>query len=55
MMGSLVKEDLFVAFDEVEDPRVERTKKYSIQEILFLVLVVALMGVESWRGASLMQ
>lgn len=53
MMGSLVKEDLSVAFDEVEDPRVERTKKYPIQEIIFLVLVVALMGVESWRGASL--
>jgi predicted transposase YbfD/YdcC len=53
MMGSILKEDLIVAFDKVEDPRMDRTKKYPLQEILFLVLVVALMGIESWRGVSL--
>ena len=28
MMGSLVKEDLSVCFDSIDDPRIERSKKY---------------------------
>ena len=35
MMGSLVKEDLAVSFDMIEDPRLDRTKKYPIEEIFF--------------------
>ena len=38
MMGSLVKEDLAVNFDMIEDPRLDRTKKYPIEEIIFLAL-----------------
>jgi hypothetical protein len=35
MMGSLVKEDLAVSFDMIEDSRLDRTKKYPIEEIIF--------------------
>lgn len=54
MMGSLVKEDLSVSFAEIEDPRVNRKKLYPIGEILFLALVGALLGIESWRGLELL-
>ena len=54
MMGSLVKEDLAVRFDAIEDPRIERGKKFPIEEILFLAIFGALLGVESWRGLSLL-
>jgi len=47
------KEDLEVAFLGIEDPRVDRTKKYPLSEILFLVLLGSLMGVESWRGIEM--
>ena len=53
MMGSLVKEDLAVNFDMIEDPRLDRTKKYPIEEIIFLALFAALLGIESWRGIEL--
>jgi predicted transposase YbfD/YdcC len=53
MMGSLVKEDLAVSFDMIEDPRLDRTKKYPIEEIIFLALFAALLGIESWRGIEL--
>lgn len=36
------KEDPFVAFQGIEDPRVDRTKRYPLEEILFLVLIGAL-------------
>jgi hypothetical protein len=32
-MGSMLKEDLSFIFDEIEDPRLERSKKYPIGEI----------------------
>jgi hypothetical protein len=35
MMGSLVKEDLAVCFDEIEAPRLDRSKKYPLNEIFF--------------------
>jgi len=47
------KEDLEEAFLGIEDPRIDRTKKYPLSEILFLVLLGALMGVESWRGIEM--
>ena len=53
-MGSLVKEDLSVAFDQLEDPRVNRRKLYPLSEILFLALFGALLGIESWRGLELL-
>jgi predicted transposase YbfD/YdcC len=42
--------ELMIPFAEVEDPRVDRTKKFQISEILFLALVAALTGVDSFRG-----
>lgn len=41
-----------VAFQGIEDPRVERTKAYSLPEILFLCLCAVLTGVKSWRGVA---
>lgn len=52
MMGSRLKEDLSIFFSELEDPRLDRNKLYSLEEIIFLVLVSALAGYESWRGAE---
>ena len=43
---------LFVSFDKIEDPRMDRTKKFSIGEIMFLILCAVLCGVESWRGVE---
>jgi hypothetical protein len=54
MMGSLVKEDLSVCFDSIEDPRIERSKKFPIEEIIFLAIFGALLGIESWRGLALL-
>ena len=51
MMGSLVKKDLAVRFDAMEDPRIERGKKFLIEEILFLAIFGALLGIESWGGS----
>lgn len=53
-MGSLVKEDLSVSFDEIEDPRIDRRKLYPLCEVLFLALIGALLGIESWRGLELL-
>ena len=54
MMGSLVKEDLAVSFDGIEDPRLDRSKKYPLNEIIFLAIFGALLGIESWRGLELL-
>ncbi len=53
-MYSLVKEDLSVNFDEIEDPRINRRKLYPLSEVLFLALFGALLGIESWRGLELL-
>ena len=45
-------DSFFVEFDDLEDPRVERTKLYSVAEILVLVLSASMCGIESWRGAE---
>lgn len=42
--------ELLVSFADVEDPRIDRTKKFSVSEILFLALTAALTGVDSFRG-----
>jgi predicted transposase YbfD/YdcC len=39
-------------FDNVEDPRINRTKLHSIQEILFLILAAVICGVQSWCGVE---
>lgn len=53
-MGSVLKEDLRVDFSKIEDPRIQRSKKYPIEEIIFLCLFGAFLGVESWRGVALL-
>ena len=42
--GALIQEDLSEIFSGIEDPRVDRNKKYPLGEIA---------GVESWRGLEL--
>ena len=54
VMGSLVKEDLSVTFDQIDDPRINRSKLYPLSEVLFLALIGALLGIESWRGLELL-
>ena len=51
--GALIREDLSEIFLGIEDPRIDRNKIYPLGEILFLVLVGAIAGVESWRGLEL--
>jgi predicted transposase YbfD/YdcC len=51
--GALNKEDLNELFSGIEDPRIDRNKRYPAGEIVFLALVGALSGVESWRGLEL--
>lgn len=36
-------------FDELEDPRVERTKLYPLTEILFVIVCAMICGSDSWR------
>jgi len=43
---------LFVAFDSVEDPRMDRKKAYPLREILFLILCAVICGVGSWCGVE---
>lgn len=52
-MSSIVKEDLSIFFSEIEDPRIHRNKLYPIEEIVFLALVGALRGFESWRSLEI--
>lgn len=39
--------------DRLEDPRIDRNKKYPLGEILFLTLTAAMSGLDSWRGIEL--
>ena len=52
-MDGGMKEELAVIFGQLEDPRIDRHKKFPLCEIVFLVLYSALLGVESWRGIEL--
>ena len=36
-------------FDDLEDPRVNRTTIYPLNEILFVVICVMICGTDSWR------
>jgi len=47
------QKNLSVVFNSIEDPRIDRHKKYPINEIIFTVLYASLLGVESWRGVEL--
>ena len=43
-------ESLKIIFDSIEDPRINRTKKYPLNEILFLSLSAVLCGMDGWRN-----
>ena len=43
-----------MSFDALEDPRMDRSRKYPLQEVVFLANFAALQGVESWRGIELL-
>ncbi len=45
-------DSLAVAFDSLEDPRVERTKAYPLNEIMLLVLAAVICGAKSWYGVQ---
>lgn len=45
-------ETLFVAFDNVEDPRLDRRMQHPLAEILFLVLSAIICGVQTWCGVE---
>ena len=47
------REGLNVVFDEIIDPRVDRTKKYQLNEILFLSLCAILSEMDGWRSIEL--
>lgn len=40
-------------FSEIEDPRIDRHKMHSLEEIIFLSLVATICGYDSWRGMVL--
>ncbi len=43
---------LLTAFEDLEDPRVDRTKEYPIKEIFLLILAAVICGVQSWCGVE---
>lgn len=46
-------EMLDVLFGALEDPRINRSKLYSLKELFFLALAGTVAGVKSWRGFEL--
>ena len=40
-------------FDEVEDPRMDRTKLHSLSDILFIVLCAVICGADSWAEVEM--
>jgi len=40
-------------FDELEDPRMERTKRHSLQDILFIALSAVICGADSWTEVEM--
>jgi hypothetical protein len=42
--------DLLVHFSELEDPRVDRTKRYPLIEIIFLAICATVSGCEGWKS-----
>lgn len=42
--------DLLSHFKELKDPRIERTKRYPLIEILFLIISATISGCEGWKS-----
>ena len=54
MLQMVTKNKLVLRFDKLLDPRTGNRKMYPIDEVLFLVFVSGLLGVESWRGIAIL-
>jgi len=42
--------DFLSHFQQLEDPRVDRTKRYSLMEIIFLIISGTVSGCEGWKS-----
>jgi hypothetical protein len=49
IMGSQVKEDLALSFNEIEDLRLDHSKKYPLNEIVFMAIFGALLDILAQR------
>lgn len=52
-MNEMLVCDLAVSFQGLDDPRIDRTKKYPLIELVFLTIVASLCGANSWQGVIL--
>jgi predicted transposase YbfD/YdcC len=50
MTAKTVAETFLDYFSPIKDPRIDRSKLFPLEEVLFLVLTAVLCGSESWRG-----
>lgn len=50
MLGSLIKECLDLSFDALEDPKMDRSEKNPLQEILYLAILAALQCIVELLG-----
>ena len=48
-----VPRGLLRAFAELEDPRMERTKQHSLNDILAIAICVVICGAEGWTQVEL--
>jgi len=42
--------DLLSHFKALEDPRIDRTKRYPLIEIIFLIISATISGCEGWKS-----
>ncbi len=42
--------DILFHYQKIEDPRVERTKRYPLIEIIFLIVTATISGCEGWKS-----
>ncbi len=42
--------DILSHFSKLEDPRVERTKRYPLIELIFLIISATVSGCEGWKS-----
>ena len=46
----MMEADLLTHFNTLEDPRVDRTKRYPLIEIIFLIISATISGCEGWKS-----
>jgi len=46
----MIREDNYLSyFSEMKDPRIERTKRHLLDDIVFIAIASVLSGVDSWN------